>query len=348
MVRVLISPSYGSPETRRHWADTVDQEVSFTERRLDEQLTTRQRRSLIECHPEGRARFWGATATHDARMADVARGDIVFFTGQNRVRAVGEVGVIFRNREFADLMWPPTPDGRSWHIVYSLLDLVPAEFPYQDLNRVLGYKEAHTFPGQMVVRGERARKVLDEFMITPGTGEVEPGETPPSPSEEMPPASARVVPLEEGRTRRADYHRSGRLVVVERRESQLVAEYRRHLETQGRHPSRYRCSAGVSDIYLPDAKEPELIEAKSQAGHHHVREALGQLLDYAPHSPLPLARLAGLFPVRPAAADTALLHRYGIDVIHREAPEGFQRLPAPDENRSLMRRAWGAGSADRT
>ncbi|MFE2636036.1 hypothetical protein ACFXKF_14795 [Streptomyces scopuliridis] len=342
MMRVLISPSYGSSGTRRHWSDTVDQEIPFTERRYDEVLAPQQREQLTALHPEERARFWGATASHDKKMADVATGDIVLFTGQNQVRAVGEVGAVFRNRSLADLLWPPKHGEKSWHTVYSLLDVVPADIPYSQLNATIGYKPAHNFPGQMVLRDDKARSVLEEFMITPGTEWSRAADGPPESRDASPRQAVRVAATEEMRTRTASYERTRRLVVVERLESELVSEFKLHLAAQGRIPTRFYCPSGISDIYVENAGDAELIEAKSKPTHHHIRQALGQLLDYAPHSPQPIQRLAGLFPSSPTRADAGLLHRYGIDVIHRESPGIFHRLPASHGTRELMRRIWSA------
>lgn len=346
MVRVLISPSYGSAETRRHWADTVDREVDFTAARYEQLLAPVQHEQLQILHSDGRARFWGATPAHDQKMADVATGDVVLFTGQNRVRAIGEVGVIFRNRAFADLLWPPGNSGKSWHTVYTLLDLVPADIPYAQLNASLGYKAAHSFPGQMVLRGDKAQSVLEDFMITPGAAWD--GSLSPAPAQpQTPPArdSVRIAAMEELRTRRAGYERARRLVVVDRREAELVREFRRHLAAEGRFAKRFFCPSGISDIYIEDGADTEVIEAKSASGHRHVRQALAQLLDYGPHSPIPAQRLAALFPDVPSSEDVGLLHRYGIDSIHQVAHGGFRRLPAPSERRSLMREIWSDGRA---
>jgi hypothetical protein len=37
-------------------------------------------------------------------MTEVSTGDVVLFTWRMHVRAVGEVGTCFRNKEFADLL----------------------------------------------------------------------------------------------------------------------------------------------------------------------------------------------------------------------------------------------------
>lgn len=339
-VRVLISPSYGSAETRRHWADTLAQQVDFTDSRYADALTAQQRDLLLQLHPQGSARFWGATPSHDKKMQGVDTGDVVLFTGENRVRAVGEVGAVFRNRDLADRLWPPSRDGKSWHTVYSLLDLTDAAIPYADLNMAIGYKPAHNFPGQMVLTDEKARSVLEEFMITPGTERS-------WWSREIGPRAdgqflqaVRIAALEEQRTRRTSYSRSKRLIVVNRRESSLVSEFRQHLLAQGRTAARFYCPGGISDLYVTDGSGTELIEAKSHAGHTYVREALGQLLDYAPHSPQGADRLSALFPDRPATEDVALLHRYGVDCVHRVAQGVFEKSSAPGECRDRMRAMW--------
>ncbi|WP_329115741.1 hypothetical protein [Streptomyces sp. NBC_01465] len=346
-MRVLISPSYGNAETRRHWADTIAQHVSFTDKRYDEVLSPEQRVQLTELHPEGAARFWGATSSHDKRMRGVSTGDVVLFTGENRVRAVGEVGAIFRNQELADRLWPPSKDGKSWHTVYTLLDLADVAFSYTDLNLAIGYKPAHNFPGQMVLTDEKARSVLEEFMITPGAAWTRQPLEPPAPARhgERAPQAVRSAALEEMRTRRTAYQRSRRLIVVDRHESSLVGEFRRYLAAAGRRATRFYCPGGISDLYISDGSGAELIEAKSNPGHRYVRQALGQLLDYAPHSPQGTDRLSALFPERPADGDVALLHRYGVDCLYRVGPGVFGKTSASDERRNQMREIWSGSAA---
>lgn len=75
-----------------------------------------------------------------------------------------------------------------------------------------------------------------------------------------------------------------------------------------------RLDVGRTDLYVID--ESDLIEAKVSAGHRYVRQALGQMLDYAAHCPLPISRLTALFPEAPEQGDVRLLHIYGIDCLY--------------------------------
>ncbi|MFE9629380.1 hypothetical protein [Streptomyces sp. NPDC006527] len=105
-------------------------------------------------------------------------------------------------------------------------------------------------------------------------------------------------------------------------------------------PKRLRTPAGITDVHvdLPDGSE--VVEAKRGHSRRFVREALAQLLDYAPHTPEPAVRLSALFPARPADHDLALLHRYGVDCVYRTHPMTFERAPAPQQTRASMMLLW--------
>jgi hypothetical protein len=336
--RVLVCPAYGSKESRRHWHDTLEQEVPFVEETLAEHLEPRQLEQLTRLHPGGAARFWGATATHDNAMAKVRTGDVALFTGKKKVLAVGEVGAVFANGGFADALWPPAPGGKSWRTVYSLRDFVPADVPYEVLAGLLGYSDTYGFPGQLVLEGDRARAVVEGLGITTRTLLERLGVEEPPPTE--PVAATRRAELERQHTPTVSFDRAAATTLYRREEQPLVMEFCATLTTPA---GRFRSPVGLCDIYLEGPDGVEVIEAKSRTGHAYVREALSQLLDYAPHSPLPADRLAVLVPGPLDERELSLLHRYGVDCIHRTSPGAFQRIPAPDHRRRRMRELWTTG-----
>lgn len=336
-VLVLVCPAYGSKESRRHWHDTLEKEILFTEETLAGLLEPRQLEQLVRLHPAGAARFWGATATHDKAMAKVRTGDVALFTGKSKLLAVGEVGAVFANRAFADALWPPAPEGKSWRTVYSLRDFVPADLPYPVLAELIGYSRTYGFPGQLVLEGIRAQAVIERLGITTRTVLEQLGvEEPPSLE---PDAVTQLVELERQHTATVSFERATATTLYRREEQPLVIEF---CSTLGVPAGRFRSSAGLCDIYLEGPDGVEVIEAKSRTGHAYVREALSQLLDYAPHSPLPVDRLAVLVPGPLDERELSLLHRYGVDCIHRISPGAFHRTPAPDHARRRMRELWTA------
>jgi hypothetical protein len=97
---------------------------------------------------------------------------------------------------------------------------------------------------------------------------------------------------------------------------------------------------GYTDLYREQAGD--LIEAKVSAKHGYVREALGQLLDYAAHSTQPVNQLTALFPEKPTPDDIQLLHAYGIDCLYWAGGDEFHRCEAPSEARDRIAKAWSA------
>ncbi|MEU0954902.1 hypothetical protein ABZ353_21575 [Streptomyces niveus] len=329
--RLLVSPAFGSAESRRHWKDTLDQLVPFAEFEYAEKLTDEQLGRLKEFHPDGQARFWGATSGHDGKMTEVSAGDVVLFTGKNHVRAIGEIGAIFRNSSFADVMWPPKQGGESWHTVYSLREFAPAEIPYATLSALLGYKPNFQYPGQLVLSGERARAAIDGLLITTNTALENAGAV-------APPGKVSELPVERQHTRSTIVERGAQQVLFNRDESALVIEFCGTLTDTT--AIRFSSAAGICDIFLDGPGGRELIEAKSRVGRGHVREALAQLLDYARYAPGVVDRLTALFPEPLDPKERRLLHDYGIDIIHRVTPGVFERVPAPDQAREQMRNIW--------
>ncbi|MFF8409531.1 hypothetical protein [Streptomyces omiyaensis] len=337
MPHVAIQPSYGNTAARRHWKDTLAQEVPFGAAPYADALTEDQSEWLLSMHPSGRARFWGATAVQDRNMALLGAGDVVLFTGQNHVRGIGEVGATFRNADFADAMWSRDPKKGSWLNVYSLLAFQPTLIPYKEIWDLPSFNAGDSFMGLRVLRGARADEVLDGLGIRTSTESRRKIERDIQVARQIS-EGAKIVATEAVYTERTGYRRSEREIVIHRAEALLVTEYKETLS--GLDVRRLRTPSGVTDLHVTGADGCEVIEAKSDSGHGHVRLALGQLLDYAPHSPQRVERLSALFPNRPADADVSLLHRYGIDVLYRLAPREFDRLEAPDEARDHMRQAW--------
>ncbi|MFC8829565.1 hypothetical protein ACFT9I_29970 [Streptomyces sp. NPDC057137] len=329
--RLLVSPAFGSAESRRHWKDTLDQPVTFTDSKYAESLTDDQLGRLKEFHPDGQARFWGATSGHDGKMAEVAAGDVVLFTGKNHVRAIGEIGAIFQNSSFADVMWPPKQGGESWHTVYSLREFGLAEIPYTTLSALLGYKSNFQYPGQLVLSGERARAGIDGLLITTRTALEDAGAV-------APPRPVSELPVERQHIRSTTVERAAQQVLYNRHESALVIEFCGSLTDTT--AIRFASAAGVCDIFLNGPEGRELIEAKSRVERGYVREALAQLLDYARYAPGAVDRLTALFPQPLAPKERLLLHHYGIDIIHRVSPGVFERVPASDQAREQMRSMW--------
>ncbi len=157
---MIIQPSYGTKEARRHWADTLDRPVPFLRRRYAEVLSAAERAELTAEHPDGEARFWGATAQHDKKMDNLDAGDVVLLTGRKHVRAVGTVGCRLRNDELARRLWNPDPARCLWRNVYSFHAYHPTAIPYEHLWALPGFTVGDNFMGLRFLDAEKSATIV--------------------------------------------------------------------------------------------------------------------------------------------------------------------------------------------
>lgn len=165
--RVVVQPSYGNREARRHWADTLDREVPFRSRRYAQVLTVAQRTTLDEVHPDGVTRFWGATDKHDRKMDVLGRGDVVLLTGRKLVMAIGEIGCVLRNPELARRLWTPDPRRCLWSNVFSFQAFRVTDIPYERVWALPGFTVGDNFMGLRLLGPEKAETILTGLGIEP-------------------------------------------------------------------------------------------------------------------------------------------------------------------------------------
>ncbi|MGW4946246.1 hypothetical protein ACWEOZ_32210 [Actinoplanes sp. NPDC004185] len=337
MPQVVIQPSYGNPDAWRHWEDTLDKEVDFTTPARRAALSVDERLHLERLHPSGTARFWGATGNHDVNMAKLTTGDVILFTGKKLVRAIGEVGYSFCNARFADTLWSAHEDRGSYRNVYSLLSFQPTDIPYEEVWELPGFNAGDNFMGLRFVDDTKGATLIDGLRIETRTSAFDAGWTEEQVTAAL--SGAQKIALEAIHTSSTSYEQAQGTTLVHRAEALLVESFRETLDP-GIEVCRTRTADGITDLYIVDHGRAEIVEAKRDAGRRFVRQALAQLLDYAPHSPEPLTRLTALFPTRPAAACVELLHRYGCDCVFRTAAGTFTRLPAPRAAFEHMAKRW--------
>lgn len=337
MVQVVIQPSYGSAAARRHWADTMDEQVPFAQDPHRAALTESEFDLLIKMHSTGKVEFWGATPNHDKRMGTLQRGDIVLFTGQKRVRAVGEVGITFRNAVFANQMWAEDPDRGSFHNVYSLLNLQPVDVPYSEIWALPSFNEGDNFMGLRFLDATKGGEILEGLRIDPVVAAQQEAQVEIDVAEAL--AAGTALPTEAVNTTTTTYAKKGGEVLVHRAEALLVQDY---IATLGEaKTSRFKTpDGGIADLLVVTTNSVEVIEAKRGSSRALARQALAQLLDYAPWAGKPVDRLAALVPDKPAKSVIELLHRYGVDCIYRTAAGKYTRLEASEQTRSHLRQRW--------
>jgi len=337
---------------RRNWEHTIERAVDFRVGPLAKSLAPWERAELERLHPDGGAQFWGTHSYYSAQVARLAAGDVVVFTGNGRVLAVGRIGLLTDNAALADALWPRHPRHGSYRHVYSLAPLDFVEIPYPEFRTRGGFGVADDFRGLRVLTDARADEILAEFtdeiplpVDAPTLSPVEQELRDVQVYEEADAAleadlswvhELRIETLSTGdslvRPRAAS--------TIHRGENLLVHHYAQSLAPTARC-CRYTTQVGVTDLDVFLDGRHELVEAKSSAARLCVRQALAQLLDYAPslgeEKP---DSLAALFPSRPDETAVELLRRYGVACIYREATGHFTRLDAPPAASQAVSALW--------
>jgi hypothetical protein len=225
-----------------------------------------------------------------------------------------------------------------------LLAFQPTLIPYQTLREALGSDPNDNFMGLRLVRDQRADLILEALgiqTITRDDAELNQAlatlTTLQDDLNTATTATTELVAPEGMQTPGGAYTRTAREVAFRRTEALLVNAYTAALPADAK-VSRTLCASGLTDLYIQHNGASDLIEAKSSASHPHIRQALGQLLDYVHATTVPVTTLACLLPERPADADVELLNTYGIDCIYRTGRLLFAREAAPSARRSVWDR----------
>ncbi|MDV7088620.1 hypothetical protein [Rhodococcus opacus] len=345
---VLIQPSFGNAQARRNYAKTLEQPFPFEGGLLGDALAAEESEQLLGLHPGGSARFWATPRNQDKIMARLKRGDVVLFTGNKHVRAIGEVGLSFRNPAAGNAMWPPHKDHGPYLNVYSLISFQPVEIPYPDLRKLTDTatsKGGDNYMGARLYENERAERILDGLLIETATELLASDVLVDNETWHQ----GEVVAAEAHNTDTASGSAPARTFVADRAESRLVVAYKQFLVDSGdrRRQQRLKSKVGFSDLYLLPGAEggiTEIVEAKSSALHEKVREALAQLLDYVIHAHCKVDALTALFPERPSDRDIRWLGNYGIGCVYPTEATGFKVLAPPESRVPLMKSLWQPAS----
>lgn len=327
MPQVFIQPVFGKAIARKNWAHTVNADIPFTDAPYSDALSPAETSKFTALHPGGRAQFWGSTKTQNRNYDRLATGDIVLFTGQNYVQAVGQVGAITRNPAFGDLLWDPDPDKGSWLNIYSLQGLDRVRIPYKEIWALPGFTRGDNFQGMRPLSPADGRTLIEALKIETSGSDADPTAEEARRLALLAARAGQVTAAERFSTDGTSYQQPAGTVRVRREESLLITAYRASLPDDP--DLTLRTPTGLADLYAPGPDGALLLEAKSSARHAYVRQALSQLLDYSRFAPDPVVRLAALFPGRPQPEGVALLHHYGIDCIYLDENGSFSTLAAP-------------------
>ena len=154
--RVVLQPS-SNKDAREHYRDTIDAPVRFADQAS---LLGPEEAALMAAFPAGEAAMWGVTPPGEARWAQVQKGDIALFSRDKHFFGVGTIVLTFHNEALARSLWREDPNGRTWEFMYALDEVRAVNIPYEEMNRIIGYKAGNMFMGFTVLDEEKSERVL--------------------------------------------------------------------------------------------------------------------------------------------------------------------------------------------
>lgn len=161
--KVFFVMAGGGHDTDRHYYETIKTKRSVGELRkfLDESES-----KLLEGYAHGRPyAVWGAVpGSSNLRNWDIMEtGDYVMVYRRGQIILVAEIAMKVRNPRLAEYLWQTDEDGKTWELVYFMINEVDFTVDFKKLNQYLGYKENYHPQGFMAIEQEKADRLLSEY-----------------------------------------------------------------------------------------------------------------------------------------------------------------------------------------
>ena len=161
-----------------HFRDTVERPVKLS--RVNQFLTTAQRRKLQELYPEGRCYVWGVEAKKGGNIREwnkIVPGDLALFAKDMAFMCSGVVTLTLQNADLALELWEDNGEGGTWEYIYFLKDINPLDIPLREYNGLMGHKPNYPVRGFRVLDEIDSQSVLEFLQFDkvlyedrPGTG----------------------------------------------------------------------------------------------------------------------------------------------------------------------------------
>lgn len=161
--KIFFVMAGGGHETDRHYYDTIKT------RRLVEEFGKFLRNDEVEKlskYAHGRPyAVWGAVpgSSNIRNWEIMEEGDYVMVYRHGKIILVAEIAMKVRNSELAKYFWQTDGDGKTWELIYFMINDVAFDLDIKKLNKYLDYEEKYHPQGFMAVKQEKVDKLLSIY-----------------------------------------------------------------------------------------------------------------------------------------------------------------------------------------
>src|SRR3989344_6791014 len=161
--KIFFVMAGGGHDTNRHYFDTIRQKRSAEE--LSRFLTNKEVEELKE-YAHGRPYpIWGAVpGSSNTRNGEAMEpGDYVMIYRKGKIILAAEIALKTRNAQLAEYLWQKDESGKTWELIYFMINEVDFSVDFKELNKYLGYKENYHPQGFMAIEQSKADQLLSAY-----------------------------------------------------------------------------------------------------------------------------------------------------------------------------------------
>lgn len=110
----------------------------------------------------GRLRIYGVVNRHKEKWNKIQRGDIILFTGENKVLYRAYIAAKVEDKEISKELY----DNPEYSYLYAIQQLTKLDIPYEEFNEIVGYVH-HYIPRSFSILAEsKAKSIIDYLDLT--------------------------------------------------------------------------------------------------------------------------------------------------------------------------------------
>ena len=164
MQNLILQPS-GSKAAMEHFDKTIKKGLKLEE--IKGCLNESDILNLSNIFGNNKLEIWGVTpGQKDINVNKWQRtrvGDLVLFSGDNKIFYVAQLAYTLHNKELAEFLWGYDNNGNTWEYLYFLIGGTEDYIQVSDLNDLLGYQENNVIKGFNVIDKDKAQLVIGRY-----------------------------------------------------------------------------------------------------------------------------------------------------------------------------------------
>ena len=153
----------GGRDTDRHYYDTIKNRRAVNE---FEKFLNQKETDQLNKYSHGRPyAVWGAVpgSSNIRNWEAMEDGDYVMVYRQGKIILAAEIAMKTRNPDLARYFWQEDDGGKTWELIYFMINDAPFNVDMVRLNEYLGYDETYHPQGFMAIKQDKVDQLLSVY-----------------------------------------------------------------------------------------------------------------------------------------------------------------------------------------